>query len=332
MDKVLVTGATGLVGRHVIRKLLSRGYRVYGLIRETSDDSILGGLGVHPVRGDLRRPETLIRATAGMDGVIHAAAKVGDWGARRQFYQLNVEGAEALLQGALRHGVARFVHVSSVAVSGRTEKRTIYEEEPAHPAGHPYVDTKILAEQKVRQFGNRGLGISIVRPATIYGEGDRNFLPRLRMLIERRMPLVVGSGEQLANLVYVENVADLLLLLLEKERARGEAFHCLDRDLITWNELIRFASALLGVRGPTVRIPQFLAYNLGLLLEVLSKAVRRADPPPITRFGVKLMGGQFFYDTSKAERLLGYRPRFTTKQGLCRSIACPQADQGKHRG
>lgn len=325
MDRVLVTGATGLVGRHLVRKLLSRGYRVYGLVREASDRGVLSRLGAQPAPGDLSRPETLIRATEGMNGVIHAAAKVGDWGPRREFYRLNVEGTEALLAGALRHGVARFVHVSSVAVYGRTENRTLYEEEPAHPADHPYVDTKILAEQKARQFGSRGLDISIIRPVTIYGEGDRNFLPRLRRLIERGRPLIVGSGEQLANLVYVANVADLILLLLEKEEARGEVFHCLDRDLLTWNELIRFTSALLGVEGARVRIPQFLAYNLGFLLELLSSAGRRDDPPPITRFGVKLVGGRFSYDASKAERLLGYRPRFTTKEGLRRSLLYPQA-------
>lgn len=131
---------------------------------------------------------------------------------------------------------------------------------------------------------------------------------------------IVGSGKQLANIVYVENVVDLLMLLLENEAAVGEAFNCVDKGLMTWNEVINCIAELVGAREPKLHIPHFIAYDLGLLLETVGKLTGRVEPPLITRFAARLLGGRFSYDISKAGKLLGYRPKFSTEEGLRRSV------------
>ena len=255
-----------------------------------------------------------------MDALIHAAGKVGDWGSREEFHTLNVEATEALLQGAWANGIERFVHVSSVAVYGRAEHRLIAEDELAKPVGHPYIDTKIAAESLVMKYHEKGLPTSIARPCTIYGERDRHFLPLICKNIKLKRMFIIGNGEQLANLIYVENLVDLLLLLLEKDQADGEAFNSVDRGLLTWNEAIARIADLLGVRAPRFHIPEPVAYGLGLALEVLGGLTGREAPPLVTRFTAKLLGGDFAYDISKAESLLGYRPRFSTAEGLEGSV------------
>ncbi|MCR4404468.1 MAG: NAD-dependent epimerase/dehydratase family protein [Candidatus Acetothermia bacterium] len=320
MRRVLVTGATGLVGSHAVARLLEEGYEVYGLVRRSSDAAILERLGARPRYGDLRVPSSLLEATQGMDAVVHAAAKVGDWGSRKEFYALNVQATEALLQGALENGVGKFVHVSSVSVYGRTEHKLIAEDEPLKPVRNPYIDTKIAAESRVREYQAKGLVTSIVRPCLIYGERDRHFLPLICKQIKAGRMVIIGSGEHLANLVYAENVVDLLLLLLQGDRGDGEAFNCVDRDLLTWNEALKKIAGLMGLTPSRRHLPEVLAYDLGLLLEVWGRLTRRENPPLLTRFTAKLLGGHCAYDTSKAERLLGYRPRFSTAEGLERSV------------
>src|SRR5438309_306398 len=156
---IFLTGATGLVGSHVVEEALARGHRVRALVRRSSDTRWLDSWGVEKVSGDITDADSLQRGVAGCDWVINCAAKVGDWGSLDEFRRLNVEALRLLLDAAADAGVERFVHVSSLGVyEGRDHFGTDENTAPAEQSLDAYTRSKVEAEAlAVRYFKERGL-------------------------------------------------------------------------------------------------------------------------------------------------------------------------------
>ncbi|MBC7238211.1 MAG: NAD-dependent epimerase/dehydratase family protein, partial [Chloroflexi bacterium] len=221
--RALVTGANGFVGSALCRKLLQRGNRVRGLVRASSDLSLLGDLPIQLVPGDVRDPASLVEAMRGVDVVYHAAGAVSDWGPLEWFRQVNVYGTRNLLEAAASNGVRRVVYVSSVAVHNFIGAQDMDETSPQGPTPFPYSQSKREAEALALEYHQRGrVAVSIVRPGDIYGPGDRVALLRLAGLLRRGLLPYIDGGRALGAFTYVENLADGLILAGEIPAAEGE--------------------------------------------------------------------------------------------------------------
>ncbi len=314
--RALITGATGLVGSFLAERLRPEETRT--LVRDPRRAEPLRRLGLELAEGDLQDPVSLERATRGIDVVYHCAARVTlpYQGNRAQILKTNVDGTRNLLEASVRSGVKRFVFVSSVAVYGDVEAECISEDHPFSPSG-PYSESKILAEQLVREYERRhDLEVVILRPCVIYGPRDRNFLPQILRTLPRGLLPLVDGGRQPLDMVYVTDVVEALLLAGTQEAARGQAYNVTDGERHTIRELIELLTRVLPRPVRTVSVPYPLAYGLAALSYGWGRLWRPKEEPLISPGAVRAMARPHHYDISKIRHELGYEPRVRFEDGL----------------
>jgi nucleoside-diphosphate-sugar epimerase len=320
---IFVTGATGLVGSHVVEEGLKRGHRVRALVRATSDTRWLDQQGVEKVEGDLSDAAALARGVQGAHWVFNCAAKVGDWGTLEEFRRLNVKALRLLLDAAAEAHVERFVHTSSLGVyEGRDHFGTDENTPPAAQALDGYTRSKVEAEALALGYvSERKLPLTIVRPGFIYGPRDRTVLPKLVSALQSGRFFYFGSGEQVLNCIYVKNLAHALYLAATVPEAVGEVFNITDGQRVSKRQFVGKVAELAGMRPPRRRIPLWLAWTLAVLME--KNALRRGSqvPPLVNKARYKFLGLNLDYSIEKARRVLGYAPPYTTEEGLAESMA-----------
>src|SRR5437763_9920133 len=204
---VLVTGATGLLGSHLIDVLVERGECVRALVRP---GEAVGAYGIRPqaqpavqiCRGDLGDRASLAAAVRGVDRVLHCAARTGPWGPQVDYETANVRGLRTLVESALAAGVRRFVHVSSITVHGNDVHGTADETAPLRVEPNPYSRSKVAGEHLLaRLIREQGAPVTIVRPGWIYGPRDVARFARFAAMIQRGKVVVVGPGNNHVPLI-----------------------------------------------------------------------------------------------------------------------------------
>lgn len=320
---IFITGATGLVGSHAAEEAIRRGHRVRALVRASSDTRSLDEWGVEKIPGDLADAASLRRGVAGADWVLNCAAKVGDWGTLEEFRALNVRAFKLLLDAAADARVARFVHVSSLGVyEGRDHFGTDETTPPAAQSLDAYTRSKIEAEElALEYFKTRQLAVSIVRPGFIYGPRDRTVLPKLVRTLRSGRFRYFGSGDQALNCIYVKNLVNGIFLAAEKPEAVGEVFNLTDGARVSKREFVDRVAELAGVPRPRRKIPLWLAWALAVGMERVAKWRGATDPPLVNKARYKFLGLNLDYSIAKAQRVLGYRPQYSTEEGLVASMA-----------
>lgn len=307
---VFLTGGTGLVGWHVARSLRARGDRVVALVRSGSDVAALEALGVSLVQGDVAVDEgsTIAAAAGGCDAFVHGAAIVGRRASWEAFENVNVRGTARVLDAAVAVGASRFVQISSVAVYGGATDAPVTEdrwlESEIEPSSY-YARSKREAEAVAwRYHGSAGLEVSAVRPCVVYGEHDRNVIPRLDRVV--RMPIVPlpAGGRVPLPLVYAGNVAKGIVACLDRpEAAAGRAYNLAGDHPLTARELIHGWCAMRDIRpprlvtlpGPIISGAAFLGDAIGRLpgvrmpkLKRPARLLRAAQPYDSTRARTEL--------------------------------------------
>jgi nucleoside-diphosphate-sugar epimerase len=317
---VLVTGATGLIGGHVVDMLKRRGLTPRVLARPDETVDRLATLGVEIVRGDLGDEASLTAAVADVDRVLHCAARTGPWGPPEEYLIANVRGLSALLDAALAAGVRRFVHLSSAIVVG-TGPGAVDEDAPLRPEPNPYSASKIEGERLLqRAIRERGAPVTIVRPGLLYGPRDAGSFGRFAELVERGQMVLLGSGENRIPLVYAEDVAEAVLLASESPRAVGRTYFVVNDEPVTQGAYLREIAAAMGVAPSVRRVPYGLARALAAGAEWSTRVARRPGPPPLTRFGIRMMGGDARISIRRAREELGFTPRVGLQEGVRRGV------------
>ncbi len=314
---VLVTGATGFVGHHLVRRLAARpDTRVVALVRPTSDRSRLSGLGIDFVQGDLGRPETLERVCQGVDEVYHTACAIQGTFAKgripeEEFQRVNVRGTEALAQAALSAGVRRFVHVSSTAAMGPPRSHGPMDETtPCHPTT-PYGRSKRDAELLLLDMHrSRGLPVVILRPCLVAGKGKKNSeLFKMFVLVRwGAFPLLRGHTSPRKPLVHVED----LITACELAAARGvpgEIYLVTSGVSYRLRDVVEVTAGLLGVRRSHVELPMGPLRLVAGLAEAIGD--RLGVVPPLTKERLDLFTADRELVIDKARRDLGYEPEHT---------------------
>lgn len=318
MPTALVTGATGLVGSHVVERLCRDGWRVRALVRDKARASWLETLGVDLATGDTLRADSLPPAMRGTDVVFHAAAAVTPDGGWEAFRRPNVEGTRNVVDATSAAG-ARLVHVSSVAVYGAgarysAEGRTS-EETPLAPLGERsyYARSKRESELLVMQAHAEGrLWATAVRPDVVYGARDRQFVPRIAKLLRLGVAPVIGGGRSTLAVVHAANVADGMVRAAMHDDAGGRAYNLANDYDVTVAEFFRLAGEGLGKRLRLVSLNAKLAQHV-------MRGVSRVAPGRLRsslRQSVDFLSRDNPFTSERARRELGWDPPVRPAEGV----------------
>lgn len=314
--KILVTGSTGFIGGQLCRALVERGHQVRAFHRSTSNPRLLEDLPVEHAVGDLTRPETIAAAVEGVEVVFHAAALLGGHEQAGRMYTVTVEGTRAVLDAALRAGVRRVVHTSSVAALGVPEIGLKYalplDENHSWnylPERWPYGYAKYLAEMEVQKAVAQGLDAVIVNPSIVIGPGDiyRQSSSIIVQTARRHVPVLIEGG---SNIVHIKDVVDGHLAALE--RGRTGVRYILGGENLTHLQLIQKITAVTGGRVPALVLPSGLA-------RALVGPLRLVEPfldLPVSSSTLYLAGFHFYYDVSRGQVELGLNPPLSADQAV----------------
>lgn len=316
---LLVTGSTGFVGSHVVDRALSKGVRVRALVQRTSRIKRLQKQGVEWVSGSMSEPFALKAALNDVTHVVHAAAKVGDWGDVKAYRPVNVEGLESLLQAAAEsQTLKRFVHISSLGVYPAGDHHGTDEDQPLSKTGiDGYTLSKVEAEEELRRFIQREkLPAIILRPGFIYGPRDRTVLPRTIDRLRRGMVRYIGDGSSLLNNTYVGNLVDAVFLALEADAFNAEAYNIRDPRLVTKREFMETVASLGGFAKPHKQLPLPAARRIAAGWEWLWRTIGREEAPLLSQATVKFLGYNLDFSIEKARRELGYDPAIDFQDGM----------------
>lgn len=318
--QLFLTGATGLLGSHVLARAVAEGFAVRALVRGEAP-AFLQRAGVTVVRGDLADGTALAAGLRGATYAVHCAARVGDWGDPADYERSNVESLAILTDAARAAGLERFVAVSSLGVYAPRDHFGTDESEPACLEGFDaYTRTKARAELVVRAAMARGLPAVIVRPGFLYGARDRHVLPALAAALRAGTFAFFGSGEQLLDNSGAHNVTDAIFLALRVPGAVGETFNITDEPLVTRRVFVGAVATALGLPIPRRSIPLVLARPLTRVIDRGARLLRLKEPPLLSAARLKFLASHLQYSIEKAKRVLGYRPGVAFDDGITEAV------------
>ncbi len=318
---ILVTGATGGLGKALVQEALERGHRVRASGRSTAAGEALTALGASFAPCDLEHPKADLKALVqGCDSVIHAAALSASWGPRAAFVSANVEATEALLAAAREAGMRRFVFVSSPSIYARLHHQPdLTEDDPPNPKPlNWYAQTKRDAEQAVLAQSDEILACCAIRPRALVGPGDRVILPRLADLASRQRLPLPGGGRALIELTDLRDAA--WAICEAEERAQtlsGRAINISGGQPVEVRAVARAVAQALGKEPRLVPLPLGLARVLAEAMERVAKAAGAKAEPLLTRYSLATLGFSQSFDLTRAHSDLGYSPRHDALQTLC---------------
>lgn len=313
--RVLVTGATGLLGRMTAERLITAGHTVTVMQRHTS------GLAADEIIGDITVASDVSRAMAGQDGVVHLAARVAVTGHWDEFARTNVEGTRTMLTGARRAGVHRFVHVSTPSVAHAGDALVGAPAGAADPGatrGH-YATSKALAENLALTASDDAMSVVAVRPHLVWGPGDTQLVGRIVERARAGRLALVGHGGALVDSTYVDNAADALVAALRAApRIGGRSFVVSNGEPRTIAELVGRIVAAVGLGPPTRHVPAGLAFSAGIMIEKLWGLLDRTDDPPMTSFLAEQLSTAHWFDQRTTREVLDWEPAVTLDEGFTR--------------
>lgn len=317
--RVLVTGASGFLGSHIVDASVRAGDHVRVLVRDSSDLSYLRTLGdIEFVHGDLRDDDSLRCAVQGIDVVHHSAARVTDRGTHRQFWAENVTGTQRLMMRARHAGARRFVFISSPSalMGTRDGDRLSIDERAPYPARHLnlYSQTKAAAERLVLAADRPRFTTVALRPRAVWGPRDHSgFLPRLLAKMRAgNLPDLSGGRPVYASLCYCENAAQACVRAARAPGVNGRAYFVTDQQPIeVWSMLTDLARRFGGT-PPTRRVSPTLLGAAAATTDLLWRLppLARRYSPPLSRYSLALLTRSATYDNTAA----------------CRDLAVPHID------
>ena len=324
--RVLVTGGTGFTGTHLTRRLLRDGHEVVTIDNQPGLFAAdLGRLGATLLLGSVADRDLVVRAMEGCDVVFHLAAAFRKVNLpRAEYARTNVEGTRAVLEAALRHGVANVVYCSTCGVHGDVKSWPADETAPIAPEDY-YQVTKYEGERVVQEFVARGQGAVILRPAAIYGPGDpERFLRLFRRVQSGRFPMF-GDGRAHYHPLYVDNLIDAFVLAAQSDRRRGDAYLIADEQYYTLDDLVRAIGDALGIAVEIRHYPFRPLWLAALACETVYKVLPLE--PPLFRRRVDWFRQNRAFDVRKARAELGYQPKVALREGLMATAAWYRAQR-----
>ncbi len=302
---VLVTGATGFTGSHLIRRLVEAGVPVRAIARASSDRSAFADLNIAWYIGDVFDPGLINQAVDGVSYIFNIATLYRSPSATEEDHRkVHVEGTRLLAEtAALQPGFQRFIQVSTVGVHGHIEHPPA-DETALFAPGDEYQRTKAEAERWLVDFASgHDLDYTIIRPCAIYGPGDRRLLKLFRMARRRWCP-VIGNKPCLYHLIHVEDLVAIMIRAATHPAAGGEAFIAGDPAPVPLDELLRMMARAQGRQTRIIHLPFAPFWYAAIACETICKPLR--INPPLYRRRVKFFVNDRSFDTRKLSHVLGF--------------------------
>ncbi len=320
--KILVTGGSGFIGKHLVARLARTDHGVRCLVRSPERGAHLRGFGVEWMLGDVTQPETLVKALQGMDCVIHLANVYTMWTPNpKEMWQVNVEGTRNLMEAAAKAGVSKVVYVSTVAVYGQPKEKPFHEDSaPGPKLFSTYARTKAEGDRIAWEYYHqRGLPLTVLYPGIVLGAGDVKASGEYIMDVIRRWVPSTIYHHSVATYVYVGDVVEAILRAAETPSSVGRKY-LIGKTILSGKEYAKMIGAAADVRLPLVPFPDFVV-TAAAYLQSWAAAVTHQPP----RWGLsidaaKTLKNGFAFDGSRAERELGLR--YTPiRQALVEAVA-----------
>ncbi|MEZ4385118.1 MAG: NAD-dependent epimerase/dehydratase family protein [Nannocystaceae bacterium] len=313
--RIFITGASGFAGGRIAERLAAAGHEVAAMARSEGSAARVAERGATAVRCALGAVDPA--DLAGVDAIVHAAAKVEDWGEPADFWRANVDGTRQLVDAAQAAGVRRFIHIGTEAVLFAGDDLVDVDETRPFPPRHrfPYSETKAAAERLVLAANSPAMTTIALRPRLIWGPGDATVLPELVKMAEAGAYVWLDGGRHRTSTCHVDNLAAAVERALVSGRG-GEAYFIADDVTSTHRDFLSRLAATRGVDLGRRSLPGALVRPLAGGVEGLWRVLRRGRKPPLTRFAISMLSRTVTVSTAKAEAELGYRPVVTVDAGL----------------
>ncbi len=316
--KALITGATGFLGGALARRLHNMGWDVTASGRNASrlDQLERGGIRTHQF--DLKDKVVLMEACKDQEIVFHCAALPSPWGNFEAFYQANVIGTRNVVQACEANKIKRLVYVSTPSIYfDYTSRINVKETDSLPKPVSEYAATKLLAEEEVDKASANGLAVITIRPRALFGPGDTVIFPRLIPRLQSGRLPILGDGENIVDLTYIENVVDALLLCAESPaNTLGKKYNITNGEPVQLWKLIEHICTELDLPYPTRKISQRTANMAATALEAIYTFIPTHPEPPLTRISVSMISNSTTLDISAAKNELGYKPKVSIDEGF----------------
>ena len=320
---VLVTGATGFLGKRTVEILLERGYIVRALVRKLSRTKFLEGLGAEIFFGDVAAKDSLLPAFEGVDVVIHAAADTTGDPAQGEIS--TIQGTRNILDVCREAAIKKLVYISSCSVYGVAEHRKgdlLTEDasfEPCPEKRGPYSRAKSEAEKLVLDAMREGtFPVVCLRPGTIYGPGGPVYTPMMGFSLAGRLFVNIGKGDFVLPLVYIDNVVEAITLAIENDSGNNQTYNVVDPYNISKENYMKSLVRRLYPRAWSTYIPLWLLYGAVLSQQLIFSLLRRK--PFLTTYRLMSSQKNVVYDSSKIERELGWKAGMKPEEAFERII------------
>jgi len=311
--QLLITGITGLIGKHLAyRALEDKSFSIKGHCFSARDIDFFTSRGIPMVRADINDPEAIRDICSGCDIVVHAAARVIDFGTREEFYATHYHATRYLLEDALKHGVKHFVYISSIgASSGIDRKKGIPDESfPLLRTGILYDDVKIDTEKLVQDVcREHQMDYTIVRPSAVVGPESVWVREPIERILKNGFFPLIDKGRHSACLVDARNLADGIYRIITLPVARNQIYFFTDDFMeITWKQYFTDLLAMIG-RKPGFSIPFRVGYPVAVLMEKIANI--SGKKPLIAKKSLCALGTDRRVSTKKAQEELGWQSKWT---------------------
>lgn len=323
--KVLITGATSLLGRSLVGRLIDRGDTVSVFQRHPS------GLGVTEHLGDIADRAAVAVSTEGVEAVVHLAARVAMTGPWPDFKTTNVDGTRNVVEAARASGVRRFVQVSSPSVAYHGAPLVGASADPADPnraRGH-YARSKAEAELVALAEHSPEMAVVAVRPHLVWGPGDTQLVGRIIDRARAGRLVIVGSGMALTDTTYVDNAADALVAAIDRAPdIGGHAYVVTNGEPRPVREMLSRIVLSAGLEPPRTRVPLHAARGVGFVAERIWERRGSEGDPPMTAFGAEQLGTAHWFDQRETRRALEWAPAVTLAEGFDRLREWYESEEG----
>ena len=319
---VLVTGATGFLGRHILKRIARPDRKTVVLVRNKLKASALfnGLQNIEMIEGDLDSLDSLDNALHNSDVVIHTAGLVSDWDNQESFTRINVDGVKNLLIIAHAKGIKQFVLIGSLGIFGDMDQNGIDENTQFHFTTDYYSNSKIEQEYFVRKYClHSRIPFTIIRPGFIYGEEDNKFLPKMISSIKNGQMKFIGSGKNHINTVYVGNVTVLVSKVIGNTVCYNQSYNLTDKNQIDIKRFVNDIAEQLDLPKVKKRVPLKTALGITFIFENLFRILKIKKPPPFTRKKITFLARDRIVNSEKAYKLMG-NDFISYKEGITKTL------------
>lgn len=313
--KILVTGGTGFTGSALTLRLLEEGHDVRILdYQEGIRDAALRRAGAEIMYGSVDDGSAVRSAMEGCEFVFHLAAAFREVNKPKSFYwNVNVGGTRNVMEAAKGCGVKKVIYCSTQGVHGHISDPPGDEDSPINPTDY-YQQTKYEGEVVVQEFIDEGMNATILRPTAIYGPGDPGRFLMIYRFVKKGWFPMLGNGHGYYHTVYIDNMVDAFLLVMDLDRGRGETYIIADEECVTNKELVKRVARTMEKKIKFVHLPLFPVLLAAHACEKLCKPF--GITPPLFPRRVDFYREMRAFSIEKAQRELGYHPRVDVDEGL----------------